>query len=276
MIQSGGRRLLLLFKLRMIQSGASGLISPVHALVVLWPLFLVFPRMFLSRAIHGFVSASLHFHGLVRVFASLHHRGLLLLAASLLLQGRVLLAAAPHHHGLVHLFTLLHHHRLVLTMVALPVRGLALISASLLYHGLVLTAASLHHPGLIRRSDSLLHHGPSASLLHRVSSPSSSSLHQRISSALSFALPPDLTPSLHHLLRPPVSFASGGHFPLDAPVLGLGTPFGCSAPGNSALGVVTAPSCFAPDVPIRGICPPRVPRLSSPGCGGSCCLIHPG
>ena len=45
MIQSGGRRLLLLDPPRMIQSGASGLSLPDDALVVLRPLLLVLPRM---------------------------------------------------------------------------------------------------------------------------------------------------------------------------------------------------------------------------------------
>ena len=45
MIQSGGRRLLLLVPLRMIQSGASGLFSPVFARVVLRPFLLALPRM---------------------------------------------------------------------------------------------------------------------------------------------------------------------------------------------------------------------------------------
>ena len=160
MIQCGGRRLLLLVPLRMIQSGASGLISPVNARVVLRPFLLVFPRMIQSWALHGLVSALLHYHGLVRVFASLHHHGILLLAASLFLHGLVLSAAAPLHLSLVLLFTSLHHHGLVLPMVALPLRSLVFTSASLLYHGLFLTADSLHQLGLIHRSVSLLHHGP--------------------------------------------------------------------------------------------------------------------
>ena len=45
MIQSGGRRLLLLDGPRMTQSGALGLISPHDALVVLWPLLFFFPQM---------------------------------------------------------------------------------------------------------------------------------------------------------------------------------------------------------------------------------------
>ena len=160
MIQSGGRRLLLLVPLRRIQSGASGLISPVNARVVLRPFLLVLPRMIQSWALLGLVSASLHYHILVRVFASLHHHGLLLLAAALLLHRLVLVAAAPLHLGLGLLFTLLHHHGLILPMVALPLRSLVLISASLLYPCLILMAASLHYPGFILRSVLLLHHGP--------------------------------------------------------------------------------------------------------------------
>ena len=124
MFQSGGRRLLLLVPLRMIQSGASGLLSPVNARVVLRPFLLVLPRMIQSWAFLGLVSASLHYHGLVRPLASLHHHGLLLLAAALLLHGLVLLAAAPLHLGFGLLFTSLHHHGLFLPMVALPLRGL--------------------------------------------------------------------------------------------------------------------------------------------------------
>ena len=69
MLQSGGRRLLLLVRLRMIQSGASGLFSPVNARFVLRPFLLVLPRMIQSWAFLGLVSASLHYHGLVRLFA---------------------------------------------------------------------------------------------------------------------------------------------------------------------------------------------------------------
>ena len=79
MIQSGGRRLLLLLRLRMIQSGASILFSPVFARVVLRPFLLALPRMIQSWALLGLVSSSLHYHGLVRVFASLHHHQHLLL-----------------------------------------------------------------------------------------------------------------------------------------------------------------------------------------------------
>ena len=70
--------------LRMIQSGVSGHVSPVNALVVLWPFLLIIPTVIQSRAIHGLVSASLHYHSLD------HHHGPLLLAASLLLHGLVL------------------------------------------------------------------------------------------------------------------------------------------------------------------------------------------
>ena len=56
MIQSGGRRLLLLDPPRMIQTRASGLISTDDALVVLWPLLLVLPRMIESWALHGLVT----------------------------------------------------------------------------------------------------------------------------------------------------------------------------------------------------------------------------
>ena len=211
--------LLLLVLLRMIQSGVSGHISPVNALVVLWPFLLLFPRMIQCRALHGLVSASLHYHGLN------HHYGLLLFAASLLLLGLVLLAVAPHHHGLVLLFSTLHLHGLVLPMIALPLRGLVIISAFLLYLGLVLSAASLYHPGLTVWSVPLLHHGPfllfaALRLLGLV--PFSASLHVLgvvlcVASGLDFFSAPPRS-------RPPVSFASGRHFPPDAPVRGVGTP----------------------------------------------------
>ena len=135
MIQSGGRRLLLLDPLRMIQPGESGLISPDDDLVVVWPLLLVLPRMIQSRALHGLVTASLH------------HHGLLILAVSLLLHCLVLLAAVPPRRGLVHLISSLHPDSLVLSMVALPPLGLVLIRASLHHHSLVLFAASSHHCG---------------------------------------------------------------------------------------------------------------------------------
>ena len=105
MIPSGGRWLLLLVPLRMIQSGVSGLFSPVFARVVLRPFLLALPRMLQSWALLGLVFASLHYLGLVRVFASLHHHRLLLLAAALLLHGLLLVAAAHLHLGLRLLFT---------------------------------------------------------------------------------------------------------------------------------------------------------------------------
>ena len=264
---------------------ASGLISPVNALVVQWPLLIVFFRMILSRALHGLVPAWLQYHGLVRVFASLHHRGLLLLAASLLLQGCVPLGAAPHPHGLVHLFTLLHHHGLVLPMVRLPLRGLALISACLLYHGLVLTTASLHLPasstGLFRCFTTAL----SSSLLPCVSSAWSSCLHHCICLALSFAFPPDLTPSLHHLalgllfpsplatifpwtllpwgwgpllVLPPRAILPWGFWPL----FYLFCP-GCSCPGHLP---ATCPSTI--ESWVRWLLLPDPPRMSQSGAPG--------
>ena len=105
MIQSGGRRLLLLVPLRMIQSGVSFFFSPVFARVVLRPFLLALPRMIQSWALLGLVSTSLHYLGLVRVFASLHHHWLLLLAATLLLHGLALVAAAHLHLGLCLLST---------------------------------------------------------------------------------------------------------------------------------------------------------------------------
>ena len=120
MIQSGGRRPVLHVPLRMIQSLASGLISPVNARFVLRPFLLVLPRMIQSWALLGLVSALLHYHGLVQVFASPHHHGLPLLATALPLHDLVLVAAAPLRLGLGLLFTLLHHHGFFLPMVALP------------------------------------------------------------------------------------------------------------------------------------------------------------
>ena len=122
MIKSGGRRLLLLVPLRMIQSWASDLFSPVFARVVLRPFLLALPRMIQSWALLGLVSASLHYLGLVRVFASLHHHWLLLLAAAPLLHGLVLMAAAHLHLGLRLLFTPLQHR-----MIQSGVRRLVLL-----------------------------------------------------------------------------------------------------------------------------------------------------
>ena len=109
MIQSGGRRVLLLDPPRMIQYGASGLIAADEAIADSWSLLLVSPRMILSRALHGVVTALLHHNRLVWVSASVHHHRLLLFAASLRAHSPVLLAAAPHHHGHVHLFTSVNH-----------------------------------------------------------------------------------------------------------------------------------------------------------------------
>ena len=75
MIESGGRRLLLFDPPQMIQSGASGLISPDVAVAALCLLLLVLPRLIMSRALHGPLSASLNPHGLVRLSVSLHHHG---------------------------------------------------------------------------------------------------------------------------------------------------------------------------------------------------------
>ena len=98
MILSGGRRLLLLDLPQLFQPGASGLISADDALVVLWPLLLLLPRILQSWAHHGLVTASLH-----------HHR-LLVLAVSLLLHCLLLFAAVSLHNGPVHLISSLHHH----------------------------------------------------------------------------------------------------------------------------------------------------------------------
>ena len=221
----------------MIQSGASGLIQPDNAPVVLRPFLLVLRQMIQSRALFGLVTALLDHHVLVRVGASLHHHRVLLVAADLLFRGLGLFAAAPHHHGLIHLFTSLPHHGLVLIMVALP-RGFVLISAFLRHHCLDLLAASLHHCALMRWSVSPLQHGPCSSMLHCVSSASSSSLYHCISMALSFALLPDMTPSLHHLrlsLLSPSPLAPT--FPWMIQSGGLGAPPAWSGPGNPARGV---------------------------------------
>ena len=286
MFQSGRRRLLLLVALRMIQSRASDLLSPVNARIVLRPFLLVLLQMIQSWALLGLVPALLHYHGLVRVLASVHHHGLLLLAAALLLHGVVLLAAAPLRLGLGLLFTSLHHHGLFLPMVALPLRGLVLISASLLYPGLNLTVASLHDPGLIHWSASLLHHCPVFIFAALRRSASSTSLPPCISSALSFAFLMVLSPSLHHLglglLFPsplaatfPRTFQPGGWGPLvvDPPRALLP---GAANHLSAAPVVVAAPSCSAPDAPVQGVCPPRLPPLSCRGCGGFCCLFPPG
>ena len=197
----------------MIQSGASGLIPPVDAPVVLWRLLLVLPRMIQSRALHGLLTALLHLHGLVQVFTLLHHHRLLHFAASLLLHSHIVLPAAPHHHGLVNLFTLGHHH------------GRVLICASPQLQGLVRMAASLHHCSRIHRSVSLLHLGPVLIIaaLHLLGLVLISvSLHlPRVALCVasgheSVAAPP--------WPRPLVSYASGRHFALDAPARRLGTP----------------------------------------------------
>ena len=72
MIQLGGRQLLLLVPPRMIQSGASGLISLGVAVLRLGVLFLVLPQLPQSRALQGLVTASLHHHGLLQFSTSLH------------------------------------------------------------------------------------------------------------------------------------------------------------------------------------------------------------
>ena len=76
MIQSEGRRLVLLFSPRITESGASVLISPDDALGGLWLLVLVLPRKIQSRVPHGLVTASPHHHILVLVSALLHHHRL--------------------------------------------------------------------------------------------------------------------------------------------------------------------------------------------------------
>ena len=213
MIQSRGRRFLLLDLPRMIQPGASGLNSPDDALVVLWPLLLVLPRMIQSWALHGLVTASLH------------HHGLLVLAVSLLLHCLILMAAVPLHRGLVDLISSLHHHGLVLSMLAPSLPGLVLIFASLHHHSLVLFAASLHHCGHIHWSVSLLHLSPVLiiavmRLLGLVLIFDSLHPHGVVfcvaSGHDSLAAPPWPPPL--------VSFASGRHFPLAASARGLGTP----------------------------------------------------
>ena len=239
-IQSRGSWPLLLVLPQMIQSEASGrhlslddpvqgvvapaacsdlehpvwgvnLISPDVAVVLFWPLVLVSPRMIQSRPLHGLITASLHHHGLLWVSASLVHHGLLLLAA------------APHLLSPVQLSASLHPQGLVLIIVSVHLLGLVLITASLHHHSLVLMAASLPHCGLIHRTASLLHHGPVLIIaaLHLLS---------LVLITVSLHLPgvvlcvASRLPSIAALPRPlpSVSFASGCHFPPDAPVLGWG------------------------------------------------------
>ena len=165
MIQSGGRRLLLLDPPWMIHSRASGLISPDHAVVGLWPLLLFRPRIIESRAFHCLVTALLHDSWLLRASTSLLHHGL------------VLLAAALHLLCLVHLSASLHHHGVVLIIFSPHLFGLVLITASLHHHGLVLMAASLHRAasstGLLVCFTTAL----SSSMLHCISSASFSLLY---------------------------------------------------------------------------------------------------
>ena len=109
-----------------------------------------------------------------------------------------------HHHGLVLMATSLHHRGLILTTASVLHQGLVLINAALHLLGLVLITVSLHLHGLVlcaaSRNDFI-------------------------------AAPP--------WPRPHVSFASGRHFPLNAPVLGVGLlllhPSRTILPGAAAL-----------------------------------------
>ena len=65
MFQSGGQRLLMLVVPLMFQSQASGLLAPLFAVVLIWPLIPVLPRMMHSRALHDFITTSLRLLGLL-------------------------------------------------------------------------------------------------------------------------------------------------------------------------------------------------------------------
>ena len=139
---------------------------------------------------------------------------------------------------------------LVLCFFSLKLLGPGPFSASLPLLGLVLLAASLHHGGLMHWTTSQLHLGPVliTAALHFLSLVLISvSLHLH-GLALYVASGPACLATTPRP-PPPASFAYDRHFPLDAPVRGVGAP----------------PVCSAPDDPVRGARPPLVPGRCSPG-----------
>ena len=286
MIQSRGQRLLLLVPLRMIQSGASGLFSLVNARVVLRPFVLFFPRMIQSCALHGLVCALLHYHGLVRVFASLHDHGrpsglphrFCMSSSSLLL----LPSTSASSSCLLLCITTALSSPWLPYLFAAPSSPPPLCCTTAFSSQLLLCIIPAVSIGLFL----CFTPAPSSSLLPCVSPAPFTSLPLCISSALSFALPPGSSPLLHHLglglLFPsplaatfPWTLQPAGWEPL------LVDPPREIRPGaadhlSPALRLVAAPSCSVPDLPVRGVCLPRVGRLSCRGCVGFCCLIYPG
>ena len=284
MIQSRGRRLLLLVPPRMLQSGAPLLFAPLFAVVGLWLLILVSAPSYSCSApddpVRG-VSRHLFLDDPVRgaaapaacsapddpvwgvwsparprpghgISASPRAPPLCCFTASPRLRLRGRSSASPRPRRLRFssaLSTCVFLLGLVLFFVSLHLLGPGLFSASLPLLGLVLLAASLHNRGLLHWTASQLHHGP----VHMTAA-----LYLLGLVLICVSLPPWPCPLwciLSCLLRcdSPVLatclLASGRHFPLDAPVRGVGAP----------------PVCSAPDDPVRGARPPLVPGRSSPG-----------
>ena len=241
------------------------------ALIVLCPL-LILPRMTQSRAVHALVTALLHHRGLVLVSTSMRHHSSsssLLHCFSAASSSWVLLPVTTA------LSTWLNHcittalssswlHCLYSASSSSPLLCSTMALSSWLL--LCITAASCI--GLFLRFTT----APCSSMLQCVSSASSSSWYHCISMALSFELLPDMSPSLHHLglglLSPsPLAATFSWTFQPGGCGLLLRDPLRAILPGwdrhistdDPPLGVVAAPSCSAPDDPVRGVSPPLVP-----------------
>ena len=233
MIQCSGWCLLLLVQPRMIQSGSRRL------------LLLDQPRMIKSRAsVHTFrdeavvrfnaaplcfvpVIQSTALHGLVLMAASLHPDCLLLLIASLPPHSLVLIIASLYHLGRALITAMLHLH------------GFLNRSASLYRWGLIPMSASLHQRGLLHITASLPHHG----LVH-------------ITAWLLQLRLCLMSPSLLAAISSRI-FQSGGRglFLLDPPRTIRPRALSLLFADASILGVVAARFASAPDDPVLGVWP---------------------
>ena len=313
MFQSGGWRVLLLDPRRMFQSGAFAADCPRMIQFGGWRLLLLDPpRMSLCRApAWGFCCSFPLWFLPILVLPRMFQSGASAATCAWMIpswERRLLLFVPPRTiqsgafgllRGLVRVFACLRLHRLLL------------FAASLLHHGFVSVAAAPHLPGLVDLCVSPLprplHCSPAPPrpwhLLHFSASPqpclpgcisasprplsldhSSASVHLH---GIVLCVVSGPVCAVTTRLRPPISFASGRHFPPDAPVRGVGAPPVCSAPddpvggarlplipGRSSPGVAAPPAWSQPDDQVRGTI--RHLSLGVPVRGGaSCCLFRP-
>ena len=218
MIQSAGRRLLLLVLLRMIQSGAAGLDDPVRGTAAPTACSAPDDPVRGVRSFHWLMLPSCYGHSFL-LFPRLSTPGHSMASSPLCCITTASTITSGSSSWLTHCFSMASSSWLLLHITTASSSCLpqciftSLSSSWLLYVSVAATSSPLLcctsalfsrllpciTPASSTRLFLCFTPAPPSCLLRCVSSASSSSLHHCISSALSFALPPDLTPSLHHL-----------------------------------------------------------------------------